>query len=205
MRQKCLVIFTLLLLTACQQAPKQNEDSNTNRIAISDNITLQLLLPKNSFTATQKITARYRDPQKKPDAAQESQHTLLMQVQASPKNIVIAGLAPSGTRLFSLQFDGAAIDTWRSPLFSLQQIATSSFDARYALADFELTTFPLTELQSALTGSAQLIETTGKNGLRTRELQRNNGNTVIHIEYRSTDTQYCHRERHYCLLIENLP
>ncbi|HNL92771.1 MAG TPA: hypothetical protein PKH01_07710, partial [Pseudomonadales bacterium] len=59
-------------------------------------------------------------------------------------------------------------------------------------------------LQSALSRQAQLIDNT-KNGIRTRELRRQNGDTVIHIEYRATQTEYCHRERHYCLLIENLP
>lgn len=203
MKQKRLVAFVLLLmLTACQHAP---HDEDKNRIAIANDITLQLLLPKNSFTATQKITARYRDPQKKESAAQESQHTLLMQVQASPKNIVMAGLAPSGTRLFSLQFDGNNTETWRSPLFSLQQITTRSFDARFALADFELTAFPLTELQSALSRHAQLTEQVNAQGVRVRELRHDNGDIVIRVEYRQTETQYCHRERHYCLLIENLP
>lgn len=203
MRQKLIVPFVLLLmLTACQHAPLK---ADKNRVAIANDITLRLLLPKNSFTATQKITARYRDPQKKSDTQQESQHTLLMQVQASPRNIVMAGLAPSGTRLFSLQFDGSNTETWRSPLFSLQQITTSSFDARFALADFELTSFPISELQAALSGNAQLSERIDAHGLRVRELSRSNGDVVMRVEYRPTETQYCHRERHYCLLIENLP
>jgi hypothetical protein len=197
----CLTAVWMLLLSACQHAP---EPLPSNMIAIADGITLQLTLPEKNFTATQKITARYRNPQRDSSSTQETQNTLLMQVQASPQNIVLAGLAPSGTRLFSLQFDGNTTEVWKSPLFSLQQISANTFDARYALADFELTSFPQAQLQSALSRQTQLIDNT-QNGIRTRELRRSNGDTVIHIEYRATQTQYCHRERHYCLLIENLP
>lgn len=200
---KKILCITLLLLTitACQHLP---DNAARNRIAIAKGITLQLLLPEKSFTATQKITARYRNPQNGASPAQETQHTLLMQVQASPQKIVLAGLAPSGTRLFSLQFDGNTTEVWQSPLFSLQQISSKTFDARYALADFELTVFEHNVLQRALSTNALLIDTV-KNGMRLRELQRRNGEVLIHIEYRATQTEYCHRERHYCLLIENLP
>ncbi len=191
----------LLILSACQHAP---EPLPSNTIAIADGITLQLTLPEKNFTATQKITARYRNPEATAKSAQENQHTLLMQVQATPHKIVMAGLAPSGTRLFSVQFDGNTTEVWKSPLFSLQQINSNTFDARYALADFELTAFEHNALQRALSPDALLIDTV-KNGVRKRELQRRNGETIIHIEYRATQTEYCHRERHYCLLIENLP
>jgi hypothetical protein len=197
----CLTAVWMLLLSACQHAP---EPLPSNMIAIADGITLQLTLPEKNFTATQKITARYRNPQRDSSSTQETQNTLLMQVQASPQNIVLAGLAPSGTRLFSLQFDGNTTEVWKSPLFSLQQINSNTFDARYALADFELTAFEHNALQRALSPDALLIDTV-KNGVRKRELQRRNGETIIHIEYRATQTEYCHRERHYCLLIENLP
>ena len=199
---KILLLLALCLsLLACQHAP---EPLPANTVVIADDITLRLALPAQRFTATQKITARYRNPETAQKTAQESQHTLLMQVQASPHKIVMAGLAPSGTRLFSLTFDGNNFDTWQSPLFSLQQIAAQSFDARYALADFELTTFPQAQLQSALSRDAHITDST-QNGIRQRELRRSNGAVVIHIEYRGAQTQYCHRERHYCLLIENLP
>jgi len=201
MNKILLLLALCLVLPACQHAP---EPLPSNTVAIADDITLRLALPAQRFTATQKITARYRKPEAAQKAAQESQHTLLMQVQASPHKIVMAGLAPSGTRLFSLTFDGNNFDTWQSPLFSLQQIAAQSFDARYALADFELTAFDHNALQHALSPDALLIDTV-KNGMRLRELRRSNGEVVIHIEYRGAQTQYCHRERHYCLLIENLP
>jgi len=184
-------VWLLLTLSACQHAPVEN---NPNRVVIAKDITLQLLLPKNRFTTTQKITAQYNN----------TQHTVLMQVQASPQAIVMAGLAPSGTRLFSLRFDGNTTDTWQSPLFSLQQVSSAHFDARYALADFELATLDNADLQSALPKNARLTDTIS-NGMRVRELRRRNGEVLIHIEYRGLNTQYCHRERHYCLQIETLP
>ena len=192
MKKIFLVTWIFLALSACQHAPVEK---NPNRVAIAKDITLQLLLPKNNFTTTQKITAQYSN----------TQHTLLMQVQASPQTIVMAGLAPSGTRLFSLHFDGNTIDTWQSPLFSLQQVSSAHFDARYALADFELTTLDHVDLQSALSQNALLTDTIDNNGVRVREVRRRNGDVLIHIEYRDLQTQYCHRERHYCLQIEILP
>lgn len=191
---KNMLIATLLLLTlsACQHAP---DDDAHNRVLIANGIMLPLALPNSSFTTTQKVTAQYRD----------TQHTLLMQVQTSPQSLVMAGLAPSGTRLFSLRFDGHAVETWQSPLFSLAQFSASTFDVRYVLADFELTAFDHIELQKKLPRDALLTDTIDPQGVRVRELQRRNGDVVIHIEYRNTQTQYCHRERHYCLHIETLP
>lgn len=192
MKKIFLVTWLLLALSACQHTPVEE---NPNRVAIAKGITLQLLLPKNNFTTTQKITAQYSN----------TQHMLLMQVQASPQAIVMAGLAPSGTRLFSLRFDGNTTDTWQSPLFSLQQFSSANFDARYALADFELTTLDNADLQSALSRNALLTDTIDNSGVRVRELRHSNGDVLIHIEYRGLNTQYCHRERHYCLHIDTLP
>lgn len=173
-----LLALVLAACTAVQPAPAAN---------IANGIVMQLVLPASELAATQKITASY----------QASQHILIMQVEASPQRIAMAGLTPTGTRLFSLAFDGQTLDSWQSPLFR------APFDAAYVLADFELATLPLALLRQALPAGAALTDTV-HGATRSRSLRNRAGATVIHIEYEGNITRYCHRERGYCLLIETL-
>lgn len=152
-------------------------------VTIANGITMTLLLPQKELSLLQKIQAHYR----------QQQYTLIMQTQATPQQITMAGLTPTGTRLFSLTFDGTAVSDWKSPLF------TAPFDGRYVLADFSLATFSLAQLRTALPNNVTLEE---NNHVR---LLKNAQNTVVvRIEYRQQTTQYCHIERHYCLTIETL-
>lgn len=158
-------------------------------VNIANGVDMQLLLPKQAVSETQKITAYYR----------QEQHTLIMQVQASPQQVVMAGLTPTGTRLFSLSFDGKTVESWQSPLFR------APFDGSYVLADFELATLDLAALRSALPGNVLLKEGVQSPTVRERSLHNAQGITVIRIEYQDKKTHYCHLERDYCLQIETLP
>ena len=169
------------LLSACSAIQP------ANRVQIANGITLQLLLPTQSATVTQKITATYK----------ENTHVLIMQVQATPQQIIMAGLAPTGTRLFSLTFDGNTIESWKSPLFQ------APFNGTYVLADYELAALDVAVLRSALPKQVALEETES-DGIKTRLLKNTEGKTVIRMEYENNKTKYCHLERGYCLLIENL-
>ena len=159
------------------------------KVSIANGIDMQLLLPTQAISVTQKITARYK----------KNEHLLIMQVQGSPEKIVMAGLTPTGTRLFSLSFDGRTVENWKSPLF------TAPFDGSYVLADFELATFGVAILRSALPANVLLTETVQNSTTRERSVLDAAGKTVIHIEYRGAQTRYCHLERDYCLQIEALP
>lgn len=159
------------------------------KVSIASGIDMQLLLPSKNISLTQKITARYK----------QDEHLLIMQVQASPQKIVMAGLAPTGTRLFSLSFDGQTVENWKSPLF------TAPFDGSYVLADFELATLDIATLRSALPTNIQLTEVIKNPAARERSVLNTQGKTVIHIEYQGAQTRYCHLERDYCLQIEALP
>jgi hypothetical protein len=173
--------FVSALLSACSAIQP------ANRVQIANGITLQLLLPTQSATVTQKITATYK----------KDKHVLIMQVEATPQQIIMAGLAPTGTRLFSLMFDGTHIESWKSPLFQ------APFDGTYVLADYELAALDVAVLRSALPKQVTLEETES-DGIKTRLLKNTEGKTVIRMEYEKNKTQYCHLEREYCLLIENL-
>lgn len=178
-----IALFQLLYLTGCTAV------APVSTIKIANGVDMQLLLPIQAVSETQKVSARYR----------QEQHTLIMQVQASPQQVVMAGLTPTGTRLFSLSFDGKTVESWQSPLFS------APFDGSYVLADFELATLDLAALRGALPSDVLLEETAQSPEVRERSLRNAQGKTVIRIEYQDKKTHYCHLERDYCLQIETLP
>lgn len=176
-----ITLWQTLYLTGCTAV------APTSTVKIANGMDMRLLLPAQTVSETQKITARYR----------QDQHTLIMQVQASPQQVVMAGLTPTGTRLFSLSFDGKTVESWQSPLFS------APFDGSYVLADFELATLDLAALRSALPADCQLADSTHGN-TRERTLRNSRGDTVIRIEYDGKQIRYCHLERDYCLQIDTL-
>lgn len=177
-----LPLLLCMLFSACA-----TQQQTATSVQIADGITMPLLLPTQSASLTQKITGTYRG----------GTHTLIMQVEASPQQIVMVGLAPTGTQLFNVTFDGTQVSSWKSPLFN------APFDARYILADFELAALPLPALQAALPPEAKFTESVDDEQ-RKRELQNRDRETVIQIEYQGNTTRYCHRERDYCLVIEAL-
>lgn len=178
-----ILVVPLLVLAACTAIQPQHH------VRIADGIDLQLQAPGGDSTALQKIDATYR----------EQRHALLMQVETHDGTLAMAGLTPTGTRLFSLSFDGENISSWQSPLF------TAPFDGAYVLADYQLATLPVASLQRALPEAANLREETTANGERQRQLLDQHSTVVIEIRYqRDGSMQYCHRQRDYCLLITPL-
>lgn len=173
-----LLTLVLAACTGARPAPP---------VTIADGVVMQLLLPDSPLSLTQKITATY----------QNSQHILIMQIEATPQQVVMAGLTPTGTRLFSLSFDGRSIDSWQSPLFR------APFDGSYVLADFELATLDMAMLRQSLPADVTLAEDMQGHTL-TRRLHNQQGLEVIRIQYEGSLTRYCHLERAYCLLIEPL-
>jgi hypothetical protein len=181
--KKISTLMFIVILASCTTIQP------AKKVSIANGIDMQLLLPTKNISVTQKITARYK----------KDTHLLIMQVQASPQKIVMAGLAPTGTRLFSLSFDGKTVENWKSPLF------TAPFDGSYVLADFELATLDVAALRSALPTNVLLTETVQSPTTRERSVLNAQGNVAIRIEYLGEQTRYCHLERDYCLQIETLP
>ncbi|HQQ74872.1 MAG TPA: DUF3261 domain-containing protein [Pseudomonadales bacterium] len=180
---KFSTLLFILFLTGCATVQPVKE------VSVANGVDMQLLMPTETISLTQKISARYK----------QDKHLLIMQIQASPQKIVIAGLTPTGTRLFSLSFDGQTVENWQSPLF------TAPFDGSYVLADFELATLDIAALRHALPADVTLTETAHSPAARERSLLNAKGITVIRIEYQGESTHYCHLERDYCLQIETLP
>jgi hypothetical protein len=189
MRVSCLSRLTRLLLISCTwmllACSSQHESGQQVRVARG--MTLQLQLPDAQSTQVHMITGTYR----------EQSHRLIMQIESSRQHIALAGLTPTGTRLFSLDFNGETVTDWQSPLFQ------APFKGAYVLADHQLAHYPLPRLKSALPADCTLEETT-RGDTRTRRLLNRHGTEVIHIEYTDRMTRYCHRERLYCLHIETV-
>ena len=181
--KKISTLLFILFITGCATVQP------VKKISIATGIDMQLLMPTENISLTQKISARYK----------QDSHLLIMQIQASSQKIVMAGLTPTGTRLFSLSFDGQTIENWQSPLF------TAPFDGSFVLADFELATLDITALRNALPANVTLTETVQSPVARERSLLNAQGKTIIRIEYQGESTHYCHLERDYCLRIETLP
>lgn len=176
------LLLLLLCLTGCL-ATRPVES-----VSVASGVELVLQLPRQEISRTQTVVASYKG----------QQHLLLIQTEASPTRLVMAGLTPTGSRLFSVEFDGQTVQSWRSPLFN------APFDGRYLIADFELAQFPLEQLRPALSGPVQLRELQ-QDGVLRRELADLAGQSLIRIDYRGSSMNYCHLQRDYCLQIETLP
>ncbi len=181
---RVFIVLLLSVVTACTVIRPQN------LVRIARDIDMQLQTPANDGTVLQKVDATYRG----------ERHTLIMQVQTHNGVLDMAGLTPTGTRLFSLSFDGTNITSWKSPLFNVP------FDGAYVLADYQLSMLPVTRLQHALPGDLQIRENLNDKGDKTRLFLDQDSRVLIEVQYRKDGSlQYCHRERDYCLSITALP
>lgn len=179
-----ILLLCLLALSACTSLLQKDSARLQNTVRIADGIDLQLQVPAGNTTQLQKIDAQYRN----------EHHSLLMQVQTRNGVLDMAGMTMTGTRLFSLSFDGKQTRSWQSPLF------TAPFDGTYVLADHQLATLPVAVLQQALPQSARIEERDNAHGERVRHLFNRESGIVVEVLYRSGNRmQYCHRERGYCL------
>lgn len=178
------LLLCLLALSACTSLLQKDTARAQNSVRIADGIDLQLQVPASNTTQLQKIDAQYRN----------KHHSLLMQVQTRNGVLDMAGMTMTGTRLFSLSFDGEQSSSWQSPLF------TVPFDGTYVLADHQFATLPAAILQQALSRSARIEERDHANGEKVRLLLNRESRIVVEVRYRSGNRmRYCHHERGYCL------
>lgn len=180
-------ISLLLTLAACTHV------APATRVHIANDVDFQLLPVNDNYTIAQKVAARFRD----------ETHTLIMQVQADNGRLVMAGLSPTGTHLFTVSFDGNAIDSWKSPLFA------APFDGSYVLADYQLASTELASVRKNIAAGSRVSEQTYADRIERTVFDRE-GTAVIAIIYFDKvhplrgSVSYCHNERHYCMRIEPL-
>lgn len=161
------------------------------RVSIAKDVYFNLLTSTQNVDVMQKITSTYKD----------SQHTLITQVQNRNGILTLVGLTPTGSRLFSITYDGKTITSWTSPLF------LAPFDAGYVLADYELAALSVEEVRRGLQNSANIIEMQNKNDIE-RIIVNKEGTPVVNIAYIKNSDQsikiikYKNIERKYQLNIE---
>jgi hypothetical protein len=184
----CLVLLALVIIGGCAQFQP------AGKVMIAQGVGLSLVLPPWHGMASQLVKGTYRN----------ETHTLVMQLQSSSTEFVMAGLTPTGTRLFTANYDGHQISSWQSPLF------TAPFDGSFLIADFLLTTLELPAINRLLSnGSASEYPDVAKNAVE-RNIYNSEAKPVVRIRYSNAlhrdegVVDYCHLERNYCLHIENL-
>lgn len=197
--QKIIVVgLCIIFLAACVQ--KVETVMESKQVEIADNVFFTLL-PPESFGASLFLT----------QAAELSydgeEHSLIFYTEVSPERLVIVGLLPSGTRVFSITYDGLVV-TSEGYGGVLEQIKPE-----YFLADFQLAQWPLSTLLSGFNesslcfskGDCALIESSD---LLKRTLLRN-GVELVFIQYDDVthyqnSTHYQHKNRNYDLLITTI-
>jgi hypothetical protein len=194
MQNRRLSVVAVLVLCACAHT------GSSNQVRIADELVFALLPPASfgaSLMLTQAATIEFG----------AEQHELLFYTEISAEKISIVGALPSGTRLFSIVYDGQAI------VSDGTQDLLSSITPEYFLADLQLTQWPLAEVANGLaavnscfaSGSCVISETAD-------HLQRNlnrDGQSVVSIRYGAlphyrNSTSYEHHERGYRLQVETL-
>lgn len=128
----------------------------------------------------------------------EQKYELIFQVEISHEQIVLVGITPTGTRVFTLIYDGNSIE--------LEGISSviEKIKPAHLLADLQLSYWPKAALQSSFTPlNIELVETNNA-----RHFKSKNGN-IIEIHYSSTpkfsgSLDFINQVRNYKIHIKTL-
>lgn len=156
-----LVPFVCMTIAACCSSPPRLEPAKDS---------LKLLPPESlgaSRSARQRLHGSFA----------EREETLQCVVAVDPGHISLVALSATGTRIFSLGYDGRKLDAAISPLAALQ------LKPERILSDMQLALWPLASLQQALVGSAWKIN---EPVAGTRRL-RHGGRLIAEVHYSGTD------------------
>ncbi|WP_298771401.1 DUF3261 domain-containing protein [uncultured Shewanella sp.] len=126
----CVILSGLLLLSACSQ-------SFTRQTCVSlpqDSRYCLAPLLNQTHSMTQKITIQVGT----------QQHELMGQMDMSPNNLTLVGVAPLGQALFTLNYDGHTLHSEQSILLGKQ------FRAEYLMAMLQLIYWPQSEVDHYL-------------------------------------------------------
>jgi len=183
-----------ILLTSCTKLYFKSET-----VDIINQVEVPLLSPesfKKSVIITQAAEIRYQSEVKQ----------LLFQIEINPRNIIVVGLTPGGTRLFTMTYDGKA--------FTSEGVSAvvEKINPRYLLADIQFSLWDLALLKNAYgkakcfnSGTCRLSE--NESGATRRLAFR--GNLALEVNYTGSPDikskmNLEHKQRKYQLIIENL-
>ena len=121
-----LVIAFVIVLFVCGCAHKTLE---TNSVDIAKGVSLPLLNPATfgeSVSLLQSAEIEFAN----------EKHQLLFQVEITTERIIVVGLTPTGTRVFTASFDGTKFES-----DGVSQLV-DAIDPRYLIADLQFSIWP---------------------------------------------------------------
>ncbi len=184
------IIFILLTSAGCGHVKQHQPQS----VKIAQGVALKLMPPAAlniSQALTQHITIKY--------AGEE--HDTLAQIEIDGNSLVLVGLSPLGSHLFSIEYRD---NNWR---YEVNPILPERIKPKYLLADFQLSYWPIALLRQHLSGGTiQLQKTAGAADKRAIYRQ---GKKIIDIHYEKSGlwkgtVDFRHLERDYSVLADTL-
>lgn len=122
----------------------------------------------------------------------EKESTFIGRLEVDAQKILLVGLAPTYTRLFTLKFERGEAS------FESTVTMPLPFDPRHILADIQLALWPLSPLK-------EQVDVREENG---RVILNDEGTPVIRITYpyaTRDEFEFVHLERGYSIRVRNLP
>jgi hypothetical protein len=158
-------------------------------VAIANGVYFDLLssIPYDiNLRLTQSASATYKD----------QSHDLIFQTEILQNKLVMVGLTPTGTRLFTIQMDQKTVNA------EGVSAMVDKIKPEYLLADLQISLWPLKQIQ------ANLINATIAQPTPFERVVNNNEESIISIKY-SRDSEHFrgtiefhHHQRQYQLIIE---
>ena len=181
-----LLVVALLMLVSCISAYQ----TSTQKVMIAEEVTFELIptIPfDNGLRLTQSAQASYNN----------QNHDLIFETEILDQQLVMVGLTPTGTRLFTVQMQNQLISaTGYSAM--IDQIKPE-----YLLADLQLSLWPFEDITRAISG-AKVTQPSSTQRRITKA-----GIDIITIEYSENpaykgSVYFQHHQRGYSLRIEPL-
>jgi hypothetical protein len=166
--QIIIVFFITLALAGCSHTRE------ISLVMVADGLKFELQAPSSfdqSMTLTQSVEIRFED----------KTYDLIFVTEINPERIVIVGILPNGSRVFTVSYDG---DTIHSDGYGG---LVESIGPEYFLADFQMAQWPLRtlkksfKLNSECFDSGQCLLSESADGLN-RSLEKS-GSPVVYISY----------------------
>ncbi|MCE9680355.1 DUF3261 domain-containing protein [Shewanella sp. AS1] len=162
----CLMLGLILTIGGCAQ--RLDRDTCMN---LTSDVSYCLAPLQNdlSLSQTQKVNLE----------VDGSKHQLLSQLELTPEQLTLVGLAPLGQALFTLTFDGKRLESQQSALLG------EAFKGEYLLALLQLIYWPIEEANLQLRGA--VLRTIACEATHCRGLYSDNTQTqVLEIRYSQT-------------------
>jgi len=137
-----LLVISILVFAGCASVPHAKKTVITREVTLAPGQTVELPTPDklgfDKVTATQILTAEYQVD------GRPSSYTTQVQIEKTPKRLVLVAVAGWGGEIFSIDYQGEKIDASSLPM------PNSSMGIQHVLSDFIFTYAPDTLLKTLL-------------------------------------------------------